>query len=148
MFDRAETLASERYNRDGDSVSPWQPERASVPELVDISVSDMCPYDCNYCAPPGTQVQTPDGDRPIEEIKLGDVVYSADPLTGQTIEETVTQVFERDYEGDLIEIELENGRILRLTPNHEVYTANRGWVEAGDLTEEDNLVGISEYAYA
>lgn len=40
----------------------------------------------------------------------------------------------------LIEIELEDGNILKCTPEHEIYTKNRGWVKAIELTENDELV--------
>lgn len=40
----------------------------------------------------------------------------------------------------LIEIELENGKKLKLTPDHKVYTKNRGYVEAGKLTDECEIL--------
>jgi ribonucleoside-triphosphate reductase len=42
----------------------------------------------------------------------------------------------------IIELQLENGEILKLTPDHKVFTENRGWVEAAKLTEEDILIAI------
>jgi len=33
-----------------------------------------------------------------------------------------------------------SGRVVECTPNHKIYTQNRGWVEAKDLTEEDELL--------
>lgn len=41
---------------------------------------------------------------------------------------------------DLIEIESENGNIIRCTPDHQILTKNRGWVAAKDLEETDILV--------
>jgi hypothetical protein len=38
-----------------------------------------------------------------------------------------------------IEVELENGDVIRLTEDHELFTTNRGWVEARDLTEDDDI---------
>ena len=43
---------------------------------------------------------------------------------------------------DVIKLELENGEEIKLTPDHKVYTENRGWVKAADLTEEDILISI------
>jgi ribonucleotide reductase alpha subunit len=40
---------------------------------------------------------------------------------------------------ELIEIEDENGNILRCTEDHPIYTKNRGYVLAKDLKETDNL---------
>lgn len=41
---------------------------------------------------------------------------------------------------DIIQIELDNGKILKCTPDHKIYTSNRGYIEAKDLTEEDDIV--------
>lgn len=43
---------------------------------------------------------------------------------------------------NIIEIELENGEKIKLTPDHKVYTSNRGWVDAAQLTDSDELVSI------
>lgn len=41
-----------------------------------------------------------------------------------------------------VEVSLENGASIRLTEDHEVFTSNRGWVEAGQLTADDNIVSL------
>ena len=41
---------------------------------------------------------------------------------------------------NIIQIELEDGKILKLTPDHKVYTKNRGYVKAAELTKDDDLV--------
>ena len=38
----------------------------------------------SQCFVEGTLVVTEDGDKPIEEIKAGDLVYSTDPETGES----------------------------------------------------------------
>lgn len=48
----------------------------------------------------------------------------------------------KDGEKDWVEIELENGETIKLTEDHKVHTGNRGWVEAGNLTEEDDITEI------
>jgi intein/homing endonuclease len=32
-----------------------------------------------------------------------------------------------------------SGKSIKVTPNHKVWTKNRGWVEAGNLTADDEL---------
>ena len=39
---------------------------------------------------------------------------------------------------ELIEIELENGKFIRCTPDHLILT-ERGWIEAGELNETDTI---------
>lgn len=43
---------------------------------------------------------------------------------------------------DVIELELSNDKTIKLTPDHRVFTENRGWVEAKDLNESDILISI------
>ena len=40
---------------------------------------------------------------------------------------------------ELMEIEDEQGNVIRCTPDHQIWTQNRGWVMAKDLTESDVL---------
>jgi hypothetical protein len=42
-------------------------------------------------------------------------------------------------DADVIKIETEDGQVITLTPDHRVFTENRGYVEAAQLTEEDIL---------
>jgi hypothetical protein len=44
---------------------------------------------------------------------------------------------------ECIEIELENGQNLVCTPEHRILTFNRGWIEAKDLNETDDIVSYS-----
>lgn len=45
----------------------------------------------------------------------------------------------RGEASELIELTVED-RTVRMTPDHEVFTTNRGWVKAKELTYEDDLV--------
>jgi intein/homing endonuclease len=42
---------------------------------------------------------------------------------------------------DIIEVEMEDGKTLSLTEDHLVMTS-RGWVHAGELTTEDEILGV------
>jgi intein/homing endonuclease len=44
---------------------------------------------------------------------------------------------------DLIEIEDEEGNILKCTPDHLIYTQNRGYVRADELNEKDVLKNVT-----
>jgi intein/homing endonuclease len=45
---------------------------------------------------------------------------------------------------DVIEIELEDGKRLTVTEDHLVMTKNRGWVNAGSLTDSDEVLIFSD----
>ena len=50
--------------------------------------------------------------------------------------------YRRYYEGEIVTLVTAGGHELTITPNHPVLT-DRGWVNAGDLQEGDNLVSGS-----
>lgn len=52
----------------------------------------------------------------------------------------ITKAFLTKKLANLIELELENGTTIKLTPDHQVYTENRGWVSACNLDENDTLI--------
>ncbi len=43
---------------------------------------------------------------------------------------------------NLIELELEDGSKIKLTPDHKVFTKNRGWIKAAQLNRTDILLNI------
>jgi DNA helicase-2/ATP-dependent DNA helicase PcrA len=73
--------------------------------------------DPDQCLPPGTPIRTPEGVKPIEEVRIGDRVLAA-AGRGKTIAACVTRVHCRPYQGKLVEVKTRRGYILRATPNH------------------------------
>lgn len=71
-------------------------------------------------------------DKPVEvksfNAKTGKDCYSVVKAFAQTGEST-----------KIIEVEDEQGNVIKCTPEHKIYTQNRGYVEAQDLKEEDIL---------
>lgn len=112
------------------------------PEFFDIKLTSFCLGKCPNCFPPDTLINTPNGIIPIQDIIKGDIVLGDNK---EICEQKTEQLFVREYQGEMIKIELEDGKTLSLTPNHQVYTYNREWVEAKDLTVEDDLKIISDY---
>src|SRR5262249_41996947 len=47
---------------------------------------------------------------------------------------------------EILELRFSNGSRLRCTPNHRVWTANRGWVHASDLMPDDRVVRSLQHA--
>jgi len=111
-----------------------------APELIDYKCTSTCHANCQFCFPSGTKIFTPDGEIPIEDINVGQRVYAYDENSGQKIETEVLEKYSRKYHGDLISIELESGTVIELTPEHEVFTSNRGWIQAGQIQKEDDLL--------
>ena len=88
------------------------------------------------CLVAGTQITTPNGNKPIEELTVGDLV-----LTHTGTFKEVTDTMNRVAQ-DLIEIETGSSKI-NITKNHPVLTVTNGvkkWVAAGMLKEGDAIV--------
>jgi ribonucleoside-diphosphate reductase alpha chain len=47
---------------------------------------------------------------------------------------------------EVVELRFTDGSRLRCTPGHRLWTKNRGWVHAEDLTAEDQVVRSNQYA--
>lgn len=109
------------------------------PENIDMNISTYCENNCNFCLTEEAKLCIGDKKIPINNIKKGDAVNSFN-IESKIIEnKPVTCLFRRDYEGDLIVLETDQGNILKLTPNHKVFT-NRGYIRADELTVEDELI--------
>jgi len=58
----------------------------------------------------------------------------------QVVWKNITNAMLTKETDDLIEIETESGQVIRCTQDHKIFTTNRGWVEAQDLEETDDLL--------
>ena len=73
-------------------------------------------FDADECFLPGTKVTCSSGDKTIEDVRVGDEV-----LTHKGRFRKVLKTFKREYEGEVIEIELERsfGKLI-CTPEHPI----------------------------
>lgn len=106
---------------------------------------------CNPCVTGDTLVQTDQGKLLIKDIiekinKYNELIK----VLSYDINNNVLE-YQPINSGDLtrknaniIEIETEDGDILKLTPDHKVYTENRGYIKASELTENDILLSLEE----
>ena len=78
------------------------------------------------CFTPGTLVRTENGDKPIEQVRLGEMVFTH---TGELHKVVDTMTFQRDEEIYII-----NG--VESTSNHEYYVVKK---EDAGLVNEDNI---------
>lgn len=86
------------------------------------------------CLVAGTMVETFAGPEPIEDIKPGQLVLTRDgykEVEWSGLSKIVTE---------LIKVEFDNGSVIWGTPDHKVWTTNRGWVELYSLCMLDNCL--------
>ena len=109
-------------------------------------------YQSNLCLTGDTVIQIMNTDDTVQSISLasfveqyefgamtGVKVRSSNISTGEVTWNTVSDAAKTATVTELIEIEDESGKIIRCTPDHQIYTKNRGYVKAGDLLETDVL---------
>jgi putative pyruvate formate lyase activating enzyme len=117
-----------------------------------------CNLRCVFCLPPGTQVATDRGPRPIEdlfeegtdEIPVGaGFVRRPTDIRVYTVAGELApaaKAFKHRHTGDLVRLKPLNAPEVRLTPNHKVFATHRNdptrvfEVEAGSLTPDHFLV--------
>src|SRR5690606_23874879 len=87
------------------------------------------------CFAGGTLVHAESGLIAIEDIDAGDLVWSANPETGEVHLRRVIRTFVR-HDRQLVAVELNNQPPLKVTPNHPFWT-QRGWVSAWHLQVGD-----------
>lgn len=93
------------------------------------------------CFLPGSRVLMEDGYfAPIETIQINDRVFDA---FGNI--QNVLNTFEYEADEEILELEFDDGRIIRCTKDHEIYTLNRGWVKANELSEEDEISEMTDH---
>ena len=94
------------------------------------------------CLPYESLIATPDGPIKIGDIierKLNVRILSFDPLDN-VIELDKIEEYQTNPVKNMIEIELDNGETITVTEDHEIYTENRGYVQAQNLTEQDKVL--------
>jgi hypothetical protein len=97
------------------------------------------------CFPPDEVVWTDRGKLPICEIVRGRLpvrAWSVDPETGRYGLKPVTAWHENPGSA-IVEVVLSDGATFRCTPDHKIWTVNRGWVRADGLRLSDVLSGLS-----
>lgn len=90
------------------------------------------------CFLPDTRVKMSDGHyKAISLINIGDVIVDA---FGNN--EKVYDILEYNIDEEIIEMEFENGKVIRCTKDHKFLTKNREWVEAQFLNEDDDIIEV------
>lgn len=112
-------------------VNFWRAVR-EAPEAV----AEWADWPVTECLPAGTLIDTPAGQIPVECIKPGMAVWGE--RDGRKVP-TVVSATRSSWASDFVAI-----GALWLTPNHPVWTAERGYIPAGELAAKMNVL-VSDY---
>ncbi len=99
------------------------------------------------CFKEDTPVLMEDGtSKPISNVYTGESVYSYDKEKKEFVLDVVTDVICKSGDDDIswLELVFDSGQTVKCTENHKFLTHNRGWVEACNLLQEDDLVSLEK----
>lgn len=93
---------------------------------------------CN-CFTAGTQIQTDEGEKNIEDIEVGDRVLAKDENNpdGELVYKEVTALY-RNQRDDIIKLHV-GEQVIETTDNHPFWVEGKGWVFADELRVGDKL---------
>ncbi|MCK9870120.1 vitamin B12-dependent ribonucleotide reductase [Nocardiopsis dassonvillei] len=121
----------------------------TTPESGRISAS-------NPCFPADQRVLTDRGHIPIGDLikraARGETfaVYTNDITAETDAQNAVVATTPTQYmvtgTNEILELRFSDGSLLRCTPNHRLWTENRGWVHAEKLLSDDRVVRSFQYA--
>ena len=110
----------------------------------------------NPCFPADQRVVTDKGLIPIGDLvrRAADeesfAVYTNDVTAEDDPRDRITATTPTRYmvtgRNEIVELRFSDRSRLRCTPGHRIWTANRGWVHASDLTPQDRVVRSFRYA--
>ena len=113
-------------------------------------VNGTCPTGCANCncAAPTTPIATPVGDRPIADLKVGDLVYSID--RGSLVVVPIKLVHRQPVTGRhrIVELKLAHGATLRISPRHPTADGRHfADLAPGDFVDGVRVIGASLVDY-
>ncbi len=101
-------------------------------------IGDTCPSGCSCsCFLPGTMVKLSSGEKEIENVKVGDKIFSYDLTLRRTVINTVEKIFIHNNINSYLVI----NKKIRVTPEHFFWLENKNaWIKAAQLKKEDLLL--------
>lgn len=96
---------------------------------------------CNPCLHPDALIQTTEGLVKIKDMNKPMMVYCMDENKKLAIRKA-SPSFITKKNAKTINISINNGNVLKVTPDHLIYIKNKGWVEAQNLSVGDTPVAL------
>lgn len=97
-----------------------------------------------HCVDSNSMISMSDGtQKPLIEILPGDEIITWNEVEEKFENSRVIENWDKGVQ-ECIDIHMEDGSFLSCTPEHRILTRNRGWVEAKDLTTDDDVVTHEE----
>jgi hypothetical protein len=94
--------------------------------VINVSTSEESTNTCPICLAEGTLIDTPAGPMPVEVVKVGMTVWTANE-SGQRIESTVARISSTivPIPFEMISVKLSDGRTITTSPGHPSISGKR-----------------------
>ena len=93
-----------------------------------------------YCFVAGTKVKTENGFKNIEDIKIGEKVYSYNLENNELELKKVINTIQSSTI-DTYKMTIGN-KTVEMSPKHQIYIIDKGWVRAFDVNEGDMMLSL------
>jgi hypothetical protein len=114
-----------------------------------LSRSQAGPPPCPICLALGTRIATPSGERAVQDLRVGDVVWSVD-ATGGRIAAPLVSVGSTPVPAThlVVRLALEDGRLVFVSPGHPTADGRHvGDLAAGDTLDGARIASVERAAY-
>ncbi len=133
-----EALGYGNWMKDAGMSDGWYTGLMTAVNVAAIAINIIGP---KQCFAEGTLVETEEGLKPIEEVKVGDKVLAYDEATGKQSYKEVVQLF-RNETKEWYHIHVADEEIV-CTAEHPFYVAGLGFVTAKNLHKSDKLLQLN-----
>lgn len=94
-----------------------------------------------YCFVAGTKVKTENGYKNIEDIKIGEKVYSYNLENNELeLKEVIDTIQSSTIDTYKMTI---GGKTVEMSPRHQIYIVDKGWTRAYDVKSGDMMLSMS-----
>jgi ribonucleotide reductase alpha subunit len=99
----------------------------------------------NPCLTGEMEVKLADGETtPIAELAEADGRVDVLSRNNREVVTRSARAFQTKTDADIVKVETESGAAIRVTPDHELRSADGTWVEAENLSAGDTIVSLSK----
>ena len=151
LDNKSENFAFSFIDTDYDNTCSSAEYKIEAYTLGNIKIGEAS-TDYNYCFVAGTKVKTENGFKNIEDIKVGEKVYSYNLDNNELELKTVINVIVSSTL-DTYKMTI-GGKVVEMSPRHELYIIDKGWVRAfnvkvGDwmLSSDNEKIEITNIEY-
>lgn len=103
----------------------------------------------NPCITSDTLISTTMGDFTLKDLLVLyekgytlPEIYSYDWMNDKISKDKIVKIFKTKDNADIIKLKFDNGKTIKVTPDHLIFTKNRGWVVANRINKNDLVIFI------